>query len=136
MFGKNTIINNVVYTGETLTDGLFANSENIYNVNVDNATTVGNYVFENCINLTEIHLPSTVTSLGKYIFSGCSNLEKITLPYIGGVNFSSLNPEDLLFGQYFKEVESDAIVGSDIVKITHHYQNFMESKKIYEIPKS
>lgn len=134
VFGKNTIINNVVYTGETLTDGLFANSENIYNVNVDNVTTVGNYVFENCINLTEIHLPGTVTSLGKYIFSGCSKLEKITLPFIGSLNYTNVNPIDMLCGQYFKEVESNANEEDGFIKIHQNYQNLLESKKFYQIP--
>ncbi len=134
VFGKNTIINNVVYTGETLTDGLFANSENIYSIDIVNAVTVGDYVFKNCINLTEIHLPKTVSSLGKYIFSGCSNLEKITLPFIGSLNYTNVNPIDMLCGEYFKEVESNANKEEGFIKIHQYYENLLESKKFYQIP--
>jgi len=36
--------------------------------------------FENCINLTSIIIPSSVTSIGGYAFAGCRSLEKITIP--------------------------------------------------------
>ena len=38
-------------------------------------------VFSNCINLTEITLPNTITSFGNYIFYNCSNL--IDIYYCG-----------------------------------------------------
>ena len=43
-------------------------------------TTIGNYSFSRCSLLTTVVLPSTITSIGRYAFSGCSSLTKIALP--------------------------------------------------------
>jgi len=44
-------------------------------------TSIGDYAFEYCGNLTSISIPSSVTSIGDFAFSRCNNLESITLPY-------------------------------------------------------
>lgn len=36
--------------------------------------------FENCVKLTSVHLPNTITDLPGMTFSGCSSLESISLP--------------------------------------------------------
>ena len=41
---------------------------------------LGRNVFWNCVNLTEINLPDSITSIGAYDFWGCSKLENITIP--------------------------------------------------------
>ena len=43
-------------------------------------TSLGNYCFSLCSNLTSITLPSALTSLGEYCFSGCSSLTSIAIP--------------------------------------------------------
>ena len=43
-------------------------------------TSLGDYCFYRCFGLTSITLPSSVTSLGEYCFSWCSGLTSITLP--------------------------------------------------------
>lgn len=51
-------------------------------------TSIGNYCFFNCVNLTSVYLPSTITSLNgsgtmeaSYgCFQGCTSLQTITLP--------------------------------------------------------
>lgn len=43
------------------------------------AKTIGNYAFRYCYGLTgEITLPSTVTSIGQYSFASCKNITKFT----------------------------------------------------------
>lgn len=40
----------------------------------DTITTIGEYAFEDCTNLTSITIPSSVTEIGKGAFQGCSGL--------------------------------------------------------------
>ena len=43
-------------------------------------TSIGKYAFKGCIGLTELTLPNSVTSIEYYAFSGCSGLTELTLP--------------------------------------------------------
>lgn len=45
------------------------------------AKTIGNYAFRYCYGLTgEVNLPSTVTSIGQYSFASCKNMTKFYAP--------------------------------------------------------
>ena len=46
----------------------------------NNITSIGNYAFNNCSNLTSITIPNSVTSIGDGAFSSCSGLTSITIP--------------------------------------------------------
>ena len=46
----------------------------------DGVTSIGNYAFESCWNLTSITIPDSVTSIGKSAFHACSSLSSITIP--------------------------------------------------------
>ena len=46
----------------------------------DTVTSVGNYVFINCSNLTTVRLGSGITSIGDRAFESCSALTAITIP--------------------------------------------------------
>lgn len=53
------------------------------NVNLsicDNLTTIGDYAFAGCTEITDATLGSSVRQLGKGCFMGCENLATITLP--------------------------------------------------------
>lgn len=43
-------------------------------------TSLGNYAFEGCDNLTTITIPNTITSIGDSAFEGCTRLTSITIP--------------------------------------------------------
>jgi hypothetical protein len=44
------------------------------------ATTVGEYAFHGCAEITGVTLPETVTDIGKLAFYGCTGLTELTLP--------------------------------------------------------
>ncbi len=43
-------------------------------------TSIGNYTFSSCRNLTSVTIPDSVTSIGSYAFFYCSNLTSVTIP--------------------------------------------------------
>ena len=46
----------------------------------DSVTSIGDYAFEYCSSLTSIEIPSSVTSIGSEAFYGCSSLTSIEIP--------------------------------------------------------
>ncbi len=43
-------------------------------------TSIGDFAFNDCSNLTAINIPEGVTSIGDFVFNGCSALTAITIP--------------------------------------------------------
>lgn len=59
----------------------FSDRADIRKIVVQNGvTSIGNYAFYGCENVTSVALPSTVTQIGKLAFYGCRNLSSLTLP--------------------------------------------------------
>ncbi len=46
----------------------------------NSVTSIGDFAFTGCVNLTSITIPNSVTSIGWYAFYGCSSLTSITIP--------------------------------------------------------
>ncbi len=46
----------------------------------DGVTSISDYAFSYCTNLTSITIPSSVTSMGMGVFEGCTSLTSITIP--------------------------------------------------------
>ncbi len=46
----------------------------------NSVTSIGNYAFENCTNLTSVTIPDSVTSIGRYAFYDCTSLTSVTIP--------------------------------------------------------
>ncbi len=49
-------------------------------INITDGTTIENFAFQNCYNLTSITLPDSITSIGASAFDGCSKLKSIEIP--------------------------------------------------------
>ncbi len=61
----------------TAIQGVLTIPEEIYGFQV---TEVAPYAFMDCKDLTELHLPNTITTIGNFAFRGCTSLTSITLP--------------------------------------------------------
>jgi hypothetical protein len=46
----------------------------------ESVTTIGEYAFYDCIDLTAITIPNNVISIGEYAFYGCIGLTSVTIP--------------------------------------------------------
>ena len=44
----------------------------------ESVTSIGNYAFANCDNLTEVIIPERVNNIGEGAFSDCENVEKVS----------------------------------------------------------
>ena len=65
-------------TVTTIGEYAFANCKNLTTVTgMKNVTKIGRYAFYNCSNLKEITIPKSLTDCSYGIFSGCSNLKTI-----------------------------------------------------------
>ena len=77
-----------VDTSYTIPDGVtsigdyaFAVCSNLTSITIpDGVTNIGDGAFSGCSNLTGITIPNGVTSIGDYTFTLCSNLTSITIP--------------------------------------------------------
>jgi hypothetical protein len=68
--GLNPSISGVILIPSTVT-----NVGTTYSV-----TSIGDYAFEGCTNLTSINIPNSVTSIGVYAFYNCIYLNSINIP--------------------------------------------------------
>ena len=51
-----------------------------YNGQKYKITSIGDYAFDDCENLTTVTIPESVTSIGDYAFDDCSSLTSVTIP--------------------------------------------------------
>lgn len=65
----------------SICDYAFFNCKNLTNVTLpDNVTSIGESAFSCCDSLVNISIPDSVTEIGDYAFYGCASLPDITLP--------------------------------------------------------
>lgn len=57
----------------------------------DGVTTIQNYAFKGCANITSITIPDSVTYIGEGVLQDCTGLTQVTLPYIGEIRDNSRN---------------------------------------------
>ena len=84
--GNVVIPEEVTYMDKTrkvtsIGDYTFANCTNLTSVTIPNTvTSIGEYAFYWCTGLTSISIPNSVTSIGEFAFDNCSGLTSITIP--------------------------------------------------------
>ena len=62
-------------------DFVFEHCENLTSVIIpEGVTSIGDFAFEHCENLTSVIIPEGVTSIGNAAFDSCKNLTSITIP--------------------------------------------------------
>ena len=54
-------------------------SDSVYTI-PDSVTSIGNYAFDGCDNLTEINIPDSVTTIGEWAFGWCGSLTEVIIP--------------------------------------------------------
>ena len=78
-------------------------------------TTVGNFAFASCSNLTEVALPSTLISIGDGAFLSCYSLHGIVLPdaleSIGDFTFYSANLPEIHIPREVREIGAFSLCG-------------------------
>lgn len=54
--------------------------------------SIGNFAFHNCIALTSITIPNSVTNIYAYAFSPCTDLTSITIPNsVTNIDYGAFN---------------------------------------------
>lgn len=85
----NVDVNNTVYSSE---NGVLYNkdkttiykypegkTDSVFEI-PSSVTTVGEYAFNNCVNLTSVTIPKTVSQIQRYAFYGCKNVNSLDIP--------------------------------------------------------
>ena len=71
-------VGDVTYTVTAINNSVFKGNKSLVNLKIsENVKAIGAYVFQNCINLKKIELPSTLTSIGEKAFDGCKAITHV-----------------------------------------------------------
>ena len=65
---------------ETISNGAFRNCPNLTNIILPNIYSIEKFVFDDCIGLKNITIPTSVSSIGAFDFNDCKSLNDILLP--------------------------------------------------------
>lgn len=85
-------------------------------------TSIGDFVFYDCVNLKSVSVPSSVTVIGKGSFSKCENLKSVTIPN---------NTTDILAGAFSECTNLSRIDIPNSVKLIGD-SAFLNTKWLYE----
>ena len=90
---ESVIYNGNTYSVTSIGDWAFSSCSDLTSVIIPNSvTSIGGYAFRGCFGLTSVIIPNSVTSIGNSAFFSCSGLTSVTIPNsvtsIGGFVFS------------------------------------------------
>ena len=73
--------NNSKYSVTSIGEWAFRGCSDLTSITIPNSvTSIGSEAFEGCHGLTSVTIPNSVTSIGEWAFSYCSGLTSITIP--------------------------------------------------------
>ena len=110
---KNTVIPNSV---TSIADYAFLNCSDLTSITIPNSvTSIGNYAFKFCSGLTSITIPNSVANIFYEAFYGCNNLTSVTLNSDAVVSQAYTWKSNMyyIFGSQVKEY----IIGEDVTSI-------------------
>ena len=74
-------INGEIYSVTSIGQYAFCDCANLTSITIpDSVTSIGSSAFEGCASLTSVTIPDSVTSIGSSAFEGCASLTSITIP--------------------------------------------------------
>lgn len=86
----------------------------------ESATSIGNYAFCGCKNLTSINIPDGVKGLGIEVFGKCSSLTNIVLPesveWIGELTFENSGLTEIDIPSSVNSITNEVFYGCDKLK--------------------
>ena len=98
----------------------------IKKVTIPEGINIGSWAFSDCINLTSINIPNSVTSIKKYTFRNCASLKSITIPYkVTSIEFGAFS--------FCSSLESITI-SNNVTSIEGSTFSFCSSLKSITIP--
>ena len=72
---------NIQYSVTSIGDWVFSECSDLTSITIPNSvTSIGDDTFSNCSGLTSVTIPNSVTSIGNSAFSGCYGLTSVTIP--------------------------------------------------------
>ena len=107
----------VELTYESINSYIYSGTINIpstvsYNGKTYNVTSIGDYAFEWCKNLTSVTIPNSVTTIGRQAFYGCRGLTSVAIPNsvtsIGYEAFERSGLTSVTIGNSVTSIESNA----------------------------
>ena len=124
--GKVVIPESVTYNGTTFSvssigDYAFQQCTDLTNITIPNSvTSIGNNSFQGCSGLTSISIPNSVTSIGNYAFNRCTDLTSITIP-----NSVTSIGDRAFYGTAWYDNQPDGLVYAG--KVAYNYKGTMPS---------
>ena len=127
--------NGVRVNAYEINNSAFRDCINLTSITIpDSVTSIGDYAFSNCSGLTSITIPDSVTSIGSSAFSGCSSLEAITIPFVGAeAGKTSSDTYQYPFGYIFG---TSSYTGGTAVTQYYHSSTSSTTYSTYYIPSS
>ena len=108
---------------------LYLNGKEIKDLIIPNSvTSIGDWAFYGCSNLTSITIPNSVTSIGDRAFYGCSGLTKITIP-----NSVTSIGDDAFVGTSWEEEQPDGVIY--VNDVLYKYKGEMPANTLIEVRK-